>query len=243
VCGQLMKVFPVEQVLFPAAAIFALGWAAIALVLAPERGLSFPLLDYGKDLKRGATWVLIAIMVVTASHSGFEHSGYTLLQTEVIHMSAAMIGNLFIIIAVWMALISVWAGGRHDRAERPLLMIGLALLISGVFMAASGAANGPLDFLAYRLLHTTGDAVFILLIMVLAAQIFPKHRVGGAYAFALTINTASYACFALVGGFVGQHHGFDRAFQLGGAIEVAGGIVLLLLRPRLRRSFRLEASG
>jgi MFS family permease len=239
-CGQLMKRFAVAQVLFPAAAGFALGWALLALLLPSEQGLSFPLIEYGRDLKRGATWVLIAIMVVTASHSGFEHSGYTLLQTEVLHLSAAMIGNLFIIIAVWMGLISVWAGRRHDRAERPLLMIGLALLISGAFMAASGSARGPLDFLAYRILHTTGDAVFNLLIMVLAAQIFPKHRVGGAYAFALTINTASYAGFALLGGLVGQRYGFDRAFHLGGAIEILGGTLLLAFRPRLRRSFRIE---
>jgi MFS family permease len=243
VCGQLMKSFPVAHVLFPVAIGFALGWALLALTLPGARGLAFPLLEYGKDLKRGATWVLVGIMIVTASHSGFEHSGYTLLQTEVIHLSTAAIGNLFIIIAVWMALITLWTGRRHDQAERPLLMMGLALIVSGAFMAASGSASGAVDFLAYRLLHTLGDAVFILLIMVVAAAIFPKHRVGGAYAFALTVNTASYALFAYIGGVVGQHHGFDQSFHLAGAIEVAGGVVLLVLRPWLRRSFRMEESG
>ena len=91
-----------------------------------------------------------------------------------------------------MSFVSLLTGRLHDRRERPLLMMGLALSVSGIFMAASGLARGEYDFLLFRLLHTTGDSIFNLITLVVAAMIFPRHRSGGAFAFVLTINTASY---------------------------------------------------
>lgn len=243
ICGTLTQVVPVAKALFPAAAGFAVGWALVALFMPGLKGISFPILEYGQDLKRLRTWLLIAIMFVTASHSGFEQAGYTLLQTEVIGLSPKTVGDLFLIIAFWMVFITLWTGHAHDREERPILMMGLALILSGVFMAASGSARGALDFLVYRLLHTAGDSVFQLLTLVVAAMIFPKRRAGGAFAFALTINTASYFLFANVGGLIGQRSGFDTAFHVSGLIEVLGGVALLLFRSRLRGLFRIGPGG
>jgi len=240
ICGSLMQLVSVERALFPASAGFALGWALVALFLPRGQGIAFPILEYGQDLKRLRTWVLIAIMFVTASHSGFEQAGYTLLQTDVIGLSTKTVGDLFLIIAVWMTLTTIWTGRMHDQEERPLLMMGLALILSGAFMAASGSARGALDFLAYRLLHTAGDSVFLLLTLVVAAMIFPKRRVGGAFAFGLTINTASYFLFANVAGLIGQQAGFRAAFHVSGLIEVIGGILLLMFRSRLRGLFKIS---
>jgi MFS family permease len=242
-CGNLMQLVPVTRALFPVLAGSALAWAVVALFLPRGEGIAFPILEYGQDLKRLRTWVLIAIMFVTASHSGFEQAGYTLLQTEVIGLSTKMVGDLFLIIALWMTVTTLWTGRLHDQEERPLLMMGLALILSGAFMAASGSARGALDFLIYRLLHTAGDSVFQLLTLVVAAMIFPKRRVGGAFAFGLTINTASYFLFANVAGVIGQHSGFRAAFHVSGLIEVIGGIALLMFRSRLRGLFSISPGG
>jgi MFS family permease len=240
VCGQLARYYPLEKVLFPVAMACAGAWATVTLFLPGTRGIAFPLLEYGHDLRRGATWVLIAIMFVTASHSGIEQACYTLLQTEVMGLTPRAIGNIFIVIAFWMVGITLWTGRQHDRSERPLLMMGTALIVSGLFMAASGSAHTAYDFLLYRLLHTLGDSVFQLLTLVVAAMIFPRRRVGGAFAFALTVNTASYFIFANIGGLVGERWGFARAFHLAGLIEMAGGTLLLVFRKRFRRGLRWD---
>jgi MFS family permease len=240
VCGVLSNYYAVEQVLFPLGAGFALAWALAALFLPPVGGVSFPILEYGRDLKSVKTWVLIAILFVTASHAGFEQAGYTLLQTDVIGLSTKTVGNIFMALTVWMCVITAWTGQRHDREERPLLMIGAALILSGAFMAASGSARGPYDFLVYRVLHTAGDSVFNLLTLVVASIIFSKRRVGGAFAFALTINTASFFLFANLGGVVGDHFGFDRAFHLSGLISVVAGAFLLLSRGRVRKLIGMD---
>ena len=237
-CGVLAERFSLS-ILFPMAALFALAWAMIALWLPRLKGISFPILEYGQDLKHARTWVLIFIIFTTASHAGFEQAGYALLQTEVIGLSTATVGRLFMIISLWMVMVTIWTGRLHDRGERPLLMMGAALIVSGVFMGASGSAKGAMDFLIYRILHTAGDSVINLLVLVVASIIFPRHRAGGAFAFILTINTASYFMFANLAGAVGGRFGIDRAFYLSGLIMAVGGIFLLLFRGRLRRLFRI----
>lgn len=239
-CGELIKGLSWPGVIFVLSSVFACLWALMALYLPRTRGIAFPILEYGRDLRRGRTWILVAILFVAASHAGFEHAGYTLLQTEVIGLSPETVGRLFMVLALWMAIITAFTGRMHDQRERPLFMMGFALVLSGVFMAASGSAAGAMDFLIFRVLHTAGDSIVNLLVLVVASMIFPRRRSGGAFAFALTVNTASYFMFANLAGVVGERLGFDSAFHLSGIIEVAGGIALLALRKKIKQMF---ASG
>ena len=209
----------------------------IALAMPRSRGIAFPILEYGRDLKNARTWVLIGIFFITASHAGFEQAGYGLLQREVLHLSDRAIGDLFLALGIWMALVSGVFGRISDRARRPVLMTGVALIVSGVFMAASGSATGAADFLLFRILHTTGDAVWSLFSLVLASLIFPKKRTGGAFAFALTVNTAAYFLFANLAGWIGGRWGFGSAFHLSGMIEVGGGLAILFGLSRMERMF------
>jgi len=241
-CGELTEAFR-PAVIFALAAAFALAWSLANVFLPKTRGISFPIMEYARDLKRPRTWVLVGIFFIAASHAGFEHAGYTLLQTEVIGLSADMVGKLFLVLAAWMSIITLATGRMHDKRERPLIMMAFGLILSGTFMAASGSAGGALDFLLYRVLHTAGDSVLSLLILVAASMIFPRRRSGGAFAFALTVNTASYFMFANLAGAVGERFGFDSAFHLSGAIEIAGGLALLLLRKKIRAAFLQDGAG
>lgn len=242
-CGQLSRYYAIGEVIFPLGMSFAGGWALLAFFLPGARGISFPILEYGRDLRRLRTWVLIAVMFVAASHAGFEQAGYALLQTEVIGLTTRAVGMIFLVLSLWMSLITYWTGESHDRQERPLLMMGMALIFSGVFMAASGSARGAGDFLFYRLVHTGGDAVISLLTLVAASMIFPRRRMGGAFAFALTVNTASYFMFANLAGVISGRFGFDRAFHVSGLIEVSGGLALLVFVRRLRTLFMISGAG
>jgi len=241
-CGELGRVMGSGAV-FPLAAVFAVSWAGITLLLPAIKGIQFPIIEYKEDLKRGRTWVLIAVMFVGASHAGFEHAGYSLLQTEVIGLKNETVGRIFMALSIWMCIVTFWTGSRHDKVERPVIMMGAGLILSGIFMAASGAATGVWDFFIYRALHTAGDSITNLLTLVIASLIFARHRFGGAFAFALTVNTSSYFLFANVGGVVGEVFGIDRSFYLSGGIEAAAGLLILILLPRLRSIFEMHANS
>lgn len=238
-CGELVQAQGYDW-LFVLAAAFALAWALIALAMPRTRGIAFPILEYGRDLRRARAWVLIAIFFVTASHAGFEQAGYGLLQRDVLHLSDRAIGGLFMALGVWMALVSAVSGRLSERLRRPVLATGAGLVLSGIFMAASGSAVGAADFLLYRILHTAGDSVWSLFSLMLASMIFPRKRAGGAFAFAITVNTAAYFVFANAGGVIGGRWGFGTAFHLSGLIEVLGGLTLLVGLGRLERMFAID---
>ncbi len=219
------------------------GYSALAiltgLMLPSLKGIPFSVLEYKEDMGHAWMWILIFVVAITASHSGFEHAGYTLLQTEVIGLDAEQVGRAFFYISLWMTAITLFAGRLHDRLSRPLIMLGIAMVISGIFQAASGHAHEFMDFLALRLAHTFGDSFSTLLIPVVAATTFSRRRIGGTYAFILTVNTASYFIFANIGGLINQNMGFIASFDLSGALLLAGGIIAIFI---IRPWFRARAS-
>jgi MFS family permease len=231
-CGLLSKSMADVRIFFPLALAYCLGAVILGLFIRSIKGFPFSVLEYRQDLKHGWAWILIFVVAVTASHAGFEHAGYTLLQTEVIGLNAEQVGRAFLYISFWMAAISILAGRLHDRFSRPLVTLGLAMIISGIFMAASGHAKGFHEFIIIRFLHTFGDSFSTVLITVVAATIFPVRRIGGTYAFVLTVNTASYFLFANIGGFINQSMGFVTSFHVSGALLAIGGLLaVLLIRP------------
>ncbi len=238
-CGLLSKSLGDVTVLFPLLAAYCLGAVIAGLLLPSIRGIPFSILEYRQDLRHAWAWILIFVVAITASHSGFEHAGYTLLQTEVIGLDAEQVGLAFLYISFWMAAIMLLAGKLHDRFSRPLIMLGLAMITSGMFQAASGYAQGFFDFLIIRFIHTFGDSFSTLLITVVAAIIFPARRIGGTYALVLTVNTASYFLFANVAGAINQNMGFTASFNLSGALLVLGGLsAIFLIRPRFKELTR-----
>ncbi len=232
--GTLSDVVADPAVIFSLASLFAVAWAATCARIPETRGISFPILEYGRDLKSGPTWILIAIIFIKASHAGIEHANYSLLQTEVIGLTGRMVGELFFVLSLWMGIVTIATGGLHDRQEKPLRMMGAALVLSGAFMAASGRAVCAWDFLVYRVGHTGGDSILNLLTLVVASMIFPRHRAGGAFAFVLTVNTAAYFIFANIGGVWADRLSLQSSFYFAGFLMLAGGIVIMAFRGRIR---------
>jgi MFS family permease len=223
------------SVIFWLAAAYSALAILTGLLLPSVKGIPFSVLEYKQDMRHAWMWILIFVVAITASHAGFEHAGYTLLQTEVIGLDAEQVGRAFFYISLWMAAITLFAGRLHDRLSRPLIMLGTAMIISGIFQAASAHAHDFLEFLTLRLAHTFGDSFSTLIIPVVAATIFPTRRIGGTYAFILTVNTASYFLFANIGGIMNQNMGFQASFEFSGALLLAGGIIaIFIIRPRLR---------
>jgi len=240
--GALSDVMADPSMIFYLASVFAVAWSATCIKIPETKGISFPILEYGRDLKKGPTWILIAIIFIKASHAGIEHANYSLLQTEVIGLSGRMVGDLFLLLSIWMGIVTLATGRLHDRQEKPLRMMGAALVLSGAFMAASGAAVSAWDFLVYRIGHTGGDSILNLLTLVVASMIFPRHRSGGAFAFVLTVNTAAYFIFANIGGVWADRYSLQSSFYFAGFIMLLGGVVLMAFRTGIRQYINREDS-
>jgi len=56
----------------------------------------------------------------------------------------------------------------------------------------------------------------------------------------LPVSKTCFTLFANLGGVVGEHFGFDRAFHLSGLIEVVAGAFLLLSRNWVRKLFEMD---
>jgi sugar phosphate permease len=242
--GMVVKHFGVENLFWA-----SLGSAALLLVcglgLPRLKGIPFHLSEYHEDLKHPLSWILLFVAFIVASHSGFEHVGYTLIQTEVMGLSPAKAGELFLYISFWMAAVSWFSGKVHDRAKKPVLYAGLALLISGIFQAASGYGRGFSDFLFIRMMHTVGDSFAGVLMLVVASVVFEKKRAGGSWAILLLVRNLSDFLFANVAGHINQAIGLRRGFLVSGILLVSAGLmVIFILRPRFWKEIRaVEQTG
>jgi len=242
--GMVVKHFGVENLFWA-----SLGSAGLLLVcglgLPRIKGIPFQLSEYREDLRHPLSWILLFVAFIVSSHSGFEHVGYTLLQTRVMGLSPDKAGELFLYISFWMAAVSWLSGKVHDRAKKPVLYAGLALLVSGIFQAASGYCHGFGDFLVVRMIHTVGDSFSGVLILVIASMVFERKRAGGSWAILLLVRNLSDFLFANVAGHLNQSIGLRRGFLVSGILVVAAGvIVILVLRPRFWKEIKLaEKTG
>lgn len=236
--GRLILYFGPESVFWMLLVIAGLLFVS-GIGLPGIRGVAFHISEYKDDLKHPVSWILIFIVLVAASHAGFEHAGYILLQTEVIGLKPATVGRLFLYISFAMALWTYIAGRISDRWKKQVLVSGLALILSGIFQAWSGYGKGFLDFLILRILHVIGDSTFALLILVIASLVFSKKRAGGSWAFLTMVRCASIFLSANIAGFINQRYGFSRSFLLSGIVMIiAGLIVIFVLRPRFRKEIK-----
>jgi len=239
--GVLISVFSLSTLLL----VLPLGILSDRLPPRPMMAAGAAVSGAAYMLAPGVQSVGWMVLVVVVAGAGFTLSSISLYSLFFKRVGADRRGaevSLFNIGGLTGAGLAAWCGGELLEATgtTAVLWMGVALVMSGVFMVASGSASGVWDFAVYRIFHTAGDSVFNLLTLVVASIIFPRRRAGGAFAFALTVNTASFFLFANLGGLVGESFGFDRAFHLSGSIEVAGGLMLLVFRRRLRAIFMIE---
>jgi len=213
-----------------------LGFAVLlflgGLALPKIKGIPFRISEYKEDLQHPLSWILLFIVLIVASHTGFEHAGYTLLQTQEIGLSPLQVGRIFLYISIWMSLVSYLSGRTYDRTSKPVLWAGLALLVSGIFQSASGYGQGFSDFFIYRALHTAGDSFSSVLMLVIASMVFARKRAGGAWAILLLGRNLSDFIFANLAGQINQELGFRAGFLISGIILFFAGIlVIFVLRP------------
>ena len=141
-----------------------------------------------------------------------------------------LVGSMFM--AAYMAASPI-AGVLADRWPRRFFVAGGVLLWS-LATVASGLAVSYRQLLAARSLIGVGEAGFGGVAPTLISDLFPREQRGRMLAFFYVAIPVGSAFGFLLGGFVGQHHGWRAAFFLAGAPGIAAGLLALRMYEPLR---------
>ena len=141
-----------------------------------------------------------------------------------------LIGSMFMV--AYMAASPI-AGVLADRSPRRYLVAGGVLLWS-LATVASGLAASYRQLLAARSFIGVGEAGFGVVAPTLISDLFPRERRARMLAFFYVAIPVGSALGFLLGGLVGQHHGWRAAFFVAGAPGIAAGLLAFRMREPLR---------
>lgn len=217
-----------------AAALFcALG--VVALLLPGSEPVPVRPMAYLADLRSPGPLLLVGVIVLTSSHGGVEYVGLPTVAAEHAGLSPRMQGVFYALTGVWTALLTLRIGRAFDRSPRPVLLLAVGTLISGLFQGLTGLVVGFGSLIAIRLAHTVGDSLFGFCIAMLTSRVFPKARVGGLFALTQFVRTATMGVSAAGTGALEPHGGIPGVFALSGLLLVGGGLTIALFRRDVRR--------
>lgn len=167
---------------------------------------------------------------VIAAVAPLIQSDFSLRDTQV-----GLIGSMFMV--AYMAA-SPFTGVVGDRWPRRYL-VGAGVLVWSLATVFSGLATSYHHLLLARSVIGIGEAGFGVVSPTLISDLFPREKRGRMLAFFYVAIPVGSALGFLLGGYVGEHHGWRAAFFLAGA----PGLLLGLLAFRMREPARGAGDG
>lgn len=213
------------------------------LMTPPAPMMKIRISDYINDLRQPAAIIVTAIMFAINTHIGAEQVGFALLMENVVGLKGSQMGLIMAMLAAWISIWSLVAGRSFDAARRPILMLGISVMWSGVFQFLTVYSRGFASFTLMRLMHSFGDGFFNVINIILIGISFPKGRAGGNFGFILMVNTAAIFLAHNVSGMLMQGGKYGMPFQISGLIMAGGGFIILLFRKPICRLLHLNTTG
>ncbi len=213
--GLIISYHPLKY-LIGMAWICSLGLIVLALFLKDSTPIKFSLQEYGTDIRKPGSLLLILGVFVLATHFGVEQTSFTLLMKEKLRFTPGRVGYMFTCIGLWMAFLAPLVGYIMDRRQTVVVFLFTGLTISAIFQLLTGKAGSFASLLITRIMHTTGDAVAILGIGVLTAVFFPEARLGGNSGLLYVVRTAAMFSGAVVAGLLNSRWGYSISFIANG---------------------------
>lgn len=237
--GALVAGFLVDKLSFSkllllfAAFILLLLFVASSVRHTPT--VEFSLAAYAREFAKPAALPIVAIMFLFATHWGAENVSLSLLLRHFGGLTAWEIGAVTFVSSLVMAF-SNWLAGNWPQLGRKLLVVGLFL--SGLGMLAQPLFPSFAFASLARSLHTFGEGLVTVTVIVLMGRVFARDRVGGANgAVNLIIRTADFLAAGLSGLLMATSLALPFYFS-GAAILLAFLLSLVVFRPTLKESFR-----
>jgi len=222
--------------LFPLSFSIALPGVAFVALMRDVKPVRSSALDYARDFGRREVFALTVATFTHAVHMGVETVCLALFMGRHLGLGPELIGVVFFLNSTFFSLGAVYLGLLSDRRPRPMALLSLGLLASGAFNFLMPLANSFGLLVAVRFFHVTGDSAAALARGLLVASLFPAERRGGG----VGLMGLVLPCGMLLGtALCGLFGDYARPFFVAGAVEVAGVIALLALKP----NFPAPSSG
>ncbi len=238
--GPLFGGFIVQHYSFDTLFLIAAGLSlvlfALTFTLKDSSPIKFNFKDYRVDLKDNRIFILLAIVLVYATHFGFEQTSFSLLLKEKLAFTGKLIGLVFFILGIWMAILAPIAGHSFDKSRNIRVLLIAGLLSSSLFQFITGYVSNFEQLIVIRVLHTMGDALVILTIGILTAEFFPESRLGGHSGIIQLARTFGIFIGNIGSGFLNQLLFYDKSLIINGTYTF---IFTLLVLRLIRRKFTL----
>ncbi|HPG31715.1 MAG TPA: MFS transporter, partial [bacterium] len=184
----------------------------LALIVKTEmpKQLYFRFSDYLKDFNL-KTFILILLTIIFYSHYGTEQTSYTLLMQKKLDFSDLQVGNVFVVLGLWISIVTLIVG-KLSKAKYLILIYCFGVMTSGLFQFATGLSNNYFDFLIYRVLHTLGDAICMLMLGLIVSLVFDKSRMGFSFGFFLMAQLIASIPFSYISGILSRNGNYSTPF-------------------------------
>ena len=157
-------------------------------------------LEYKNDINKPEVILFLLLVMVLGTHFGVEQTNLPPLLKEKINLSSSQIGGVYGVVGIWLGALILVIGHIFDVKRNLFMLFFWGLVISGVFQALTPLAWSFGSVLAFRLFHTVGDGLVIMLNGIVMSTIFPNKRLGGNTGFLLAVRSVGVTTGALVCG-------------------------------------------
>ncbi|MFC1668308.1 MFS transporter [Chlamydiota bacterium] len=227
--GIIQKYYSMQTVFFTGFVLMLFLFLLFFLItdVGPVR---FVFSEYRKDLQKKGVLLLICVFMLIGVHFGAERVAYTLFLNKNLGLSKIKIGQVYLVIGVFLGIFTMICGYVFDKRKETLRLLSFGLLISGFFHVVTVFSKNFSQIILIRLLHTSGDAFMILATNVLVANYFPNRRMGGNYGLVRTIQTVGIFSGAFFCGYLCQLFGYESAFYFSGVLLIVGALYVFTKR-------------
>ena len=134
-----------------------------------------------------------------------------------------------------VAITAPWIGLMSERLGRKNVIVGAILLLT-VPLFGAATAHSLNGLIAWRFAQGLVMPGIIAVTMAYVSAEWPPRHVGSAMSAYITGNVLGGVTGRTMAGFVGERFGWPYVFVVLASVNLAGGLLILFLLPRARRS-------
>ncbi len=238
--GFILKYYDMH-VLFITAILLSLVLFILSTTLKDSSPIRSEFLEYKKDINKPEMMLFLLLIMVLGTHFGVEQTNFPPLLKEKINLSSSQIGGVYGVVGIWLGALILVIGHIFDVKRNLFMLFFWGLVVSGIFQALTPLAWSFGSVLTFRLFHTVGDGLVIMLNGIVMSTIFPNKRLGGNTGLLLSVRAVGVTTGALVCGSLNRvFSSYSIPFFLSGGSLVILSLFLLSKRRIFRGVWQVK---
>lgn len=216
---------------FGLSAVLLLLLSGFAFRLRPSSIHVAALSHYARDLTNKRVLLFSIALALFCLHWGAEVACYSPFLKK--NLGLGTLGSgLFMGLPIFLLACGTYYFGRRlDRGESSIRLAVTAITLSGVGLILFSVARHTLVSFAFRLVHETGDAAFVIFTYVGIARIFPRERLGGTSGSMYVVMIAAQSVGSWLFSWMGGEYGYVLPYIIAGICSLSA-IPLVLFAHR-----------